>query len=1162
MKKILLMLLTVLCILCVALTVVACQEEHTLGDWIPEKPATCTETGTVGHYHCAHCDKDFDHDGNEITDLTIAAFGHDPVEVQGQQATCTEAGYTAGTKCDRCGELITAHKTEEALGHEPVKIDGQAPTCTDSGVSDCYTCSRCNKYSLTLTGEYVGDSAEDVRQILPANGHSYGDWTVGEAATCTEKGYQKRDCEVCGNTEKSDLDIVAHKSGLILGKKATCTEDGYSDCYQCSMCGKFSLTEQGEYTGNSAEDVRTTETSNGHSFGDWSTFQEATEELPGKESRTCLVCFYVEFKDTPVADHDWDVWQDRGDGYHVRTCKTHPDQQQVEPCAYESNGEFHEATCTEGEYTVYVCGVCNHRNETVHGEPLGHSLGAWVATIEKDVQDSPSDEHVHKHTRICERCKEESTRETEECELKNAVEVAATCITAAYTRTTCDDCGSIHEEITAPANGHSLTYTHKFYGSILHCGHVAVCANCDYTLEEDCKSEVIQHEATCETDRYSEYTCSVCHQGKNISESGTALGHKIEIKFVGDFNAPKHQRKCVRDGCSFEVTEACEITSVETLPTCTQSGTVSKACKVCLYYATENSDAQSVGHVWSSYTSDDETHTHICNVCGQKETNPHDYQVTNDLAATCENPRTLTETCKDCNKQRVTKQGEASGHRWGNVKLFELTHEAQCEVCGENASGNHDWSLSNLCSVCGYDGLTYETSGVHCVVSGNKLVEQAKNIVINEYYKKPDGKGGYDSNTQYRVEEIKEHAFNNNRNIVTLTFPSSVKSIGDYAFYFCTKLETVTLTGSEHNLVSIGESAFHNCGALKVFNPPDTLQSIGRYAFVNCTSLSFIEIGDNVLDIGYNAFYNTDYVNNHEHWTGEVLYLGNHLVKAHQTQNADGSFTNTDVSVRAGTLSIASGAFSTCTNLNKITLPDSLKVVDIDAFKDCNSIAEVVFNGTFAQWLSILFENDYASPLHNSNVFFNITEAKDNIVIPETVTRIPAGTFRKTAIKSVTIPASVKYIGEEAFEDCTQLDTIVFASTDISYIGKDAFKNCAYYTKSENWQDGKALYIEEYLIKAKDLTGVYNVNSGTLLIANNAFDGCVDLEGVVINAELLYIGEGAFANCTSMNSLTFTNTTYTWFARGVIGRALEVTGNMWQPYCYPYNGAWSRSVEA
>ena len=80
-------------------------------------------------------------------------------------------------------------------------------------------------------------------------------------------------------------------------------------------------------------------------------------------------------------------------------------------------------------------------------------------------------------------------------------------------------------------------------------------------------------------------------------------------------------------------------------------------------------------------------------------------------------------------------------------------------------------------------------------------------------------------------------------------------SIGSYAFYDCSALETVTF-GDNSQLESIGSFAFYDCSALETvtFGANSQLESIGNYAFRYCSNLTSIEIPSSVTSIGNNAF--------------------------------------------------------------------------------------------------------------------------------------------------------------------------------------------------------------------------------------------------------------------------------------------------------------------
>ena len=87
----------------------------------------------------------------------------------------------------------------------------------------------------------------------------------------------------------------------------------------------------------------------------------------------------------------------------------------------------------------------------------------------------------------------------------------------------------------------------------------------------------------------------------------------------------------------------------------------------------------------------------------------------------------------------------------------------------------------------------------------------------------------------------------------------SVTSIGGYAFYECTSLESVTIPDS---VTSIGDYAFEECTSLKSVTISDSVTSIGGWAFNGCTSLENVDLPDGI-DIGSEAFKDTPWGEKH-----------------------------------------------------------------------------------------------------------------------------------------------------------------------------------------------------------------------------------------------------------------------------------------------------------
>ena len=93
----------------------------------------------------------------------------------------------------------------------------------------------------------------------------------------------------------------------------------------------------------------------------------------------------------------------------------------------------------------------------------------------------------------------------------------------------------------------------------------------------------------------------------------------------------------------------------------------------------------------------------------------------------------------------------------------------------------------------------------------------------------------------------------NGRLVTNLEIPSSVTTIGDFAFCKCSGLTSVTIPNT---VTHIGAYAFRNCTGLTSITIPNSVTSIGNDAFYSCSKLVSVDIGDFVTSIGANAFEN------------------------------------------------------------------------------------------------------------------------------------------------------------------------------------------------------------------------------------------------------------------------------------------------------------------
>lgn len=116
--------------------------------------------------------------------------------------------------------------------------------------------------------------------------------------------------------------------------------------------------------------------------------------------------------------------------------------------------------------------------------------------------------------------------------------------------------------------------------------------------------------------------------------------------------------------------------------------------------------------------------------------------------------------------------------------------------------------------------------------------------------------------------------------------------------------------------------------------------SIGNYAFENCESIESIIIPDSVSSIGNDAFYNTAYYNNENNWENDVLYIGEHLIKAK-------AYIKDNYIIKKGTKHISTKAFALCNYLTSVCIPRSVVAIDENAFYSCKSLETVLLPDSF-----------------------------------------------------------------------------------------------------------------------------------------------------------------------------------------------------------------------
>jgi hypothetical protein len=171
-----------------------------------------------------------------------------------------------------------------------------------------------------------------------------------------------------------------------------------------------------------------------------------------------------------------------------------------------------------------------------------------------------------------------------------------------------------------------------------------------------------------------------------------------------------------------------------------------------------------------------------------------------------------------------------------------------------------------------------------------------------------------------------------------------ITEIGDYAFFECTALTSVSLPSTLTKLDGIGIAAgnvdktygcFQSCTALETITLPDSLTEIEPYVFNGCTALTKIVIPNNVTTIGKYAFFECSSL--------ERVTFGNSL-----TTLGENSFRNSGlkkINWNENLTAIPNYAFFG-SGLVEVTLPETIASVGTRAFADCSFLRTITVNGT------------------------------------------------------------------------------------------------------------------------------------------------------------------------------------------------------------------------
>ena len=384
--------------------------------------------------------------------------------------------------------------------------------------------------------------------------------------------------------------------------------------------------------------------------------------------------------------------------------------------------------------------------------------------------------------------------------------------------------------------------------------------------------------------------------------------------------------------------------------------------------------------------------------------------------------------------------------------------------------------------------------------------------------------------TTYSVTSISNDAFFGCYGLISVTIPNSIKFIGSGAFGGCSSLINITIPNSVKGIGSdtfsgcssmtnavigdsvtnIGHDAFNGCSSLREVKIGNSVTRIQSDAFRYCSNLTTVNIPNSVTCIERRAFSDTGiYMNSSD----GVFYVGNWACGYKGTMPP-----NDTLYLQEGIRGIADEAFNNLQNLESVILPNSVMSIGDGAFMNCSSLTSATLSNSVN---SI-----------GSGAFYSCSGLTD-LIIPNSVTSIGNRAFNGcSSLTNMTIGSLVTNIGSETFYGCSALTSIKVQIDDISSFCNNAVVGLikSSFGKSVLLIDENGNEIHEISIPAdvtsigdqafQNCTGLFSVimSNSVTSIGKYAFSNC-SLTSIIIGKSMTNIGDYAFQSNSDLSNI-------------------------------------------
>ena len=438
-----------------------------------------------------------------------------------------------------------------------------------------------------------------------------------------------------------------------------------------------------------------------------------------------------------------------------------------------------------------------------------------------------------------------------------------------------------------------------------------------------------------------------------------------------------------------------------------------------------------------------------------------------------------------------------------------------------------------------------------------------------------------------KLTSISEYMLGSCTALTGITIPASVQSVNAYAFYDCDKLTSITIQDSETALSWIGgnngtydplyaadanytlylgrdlTTNATRCffGGATSVEIGDKVTTINNQLFDGAYKLASVTMGSGVTTIGAYAFRNTGTDVTVESQTitlgANVETIGNYAFS--------GCSKLTSINLGTSLTAIPENMLFGCSALTSITIPVSVQSVGAHAFYDCDGLTAITIedSGTALQWNGTNYHplnevnSNYTLYLgrdlttEGNQCFFpgassvefgpQVTAINPNLFNGSSsltsvdmtkatnLTTIGAAAFKYSGLTSVSIPATIQTIGNEAFNFINALESVRIEDGDTPLTLENSYYGAFQNGDADGYHFTKTIYLGRNILTSVenrsrtefDTVEELTIGPKVTTLRDNAFNGCYGLQSVDLSnaTSLTSIGDNAFYNCQNLTSI-------------------------------------------